>query len=46
MFLADRQIADLDSLDASLLEILQLEDLRVDMEYLREEILASLMPPQ
>eukprot|EP00981_Chlorochromonas_danica_P015865 scaffold14717_cov168-Ochromonas_danica.AAC.12 len=46
MFLADRQIADLDSLDASLLEILQLEDLRVDMEYLREEILASLMPTQ
>jgi hypothetical protein len=44
MILSDREITDLESLDESLLEILQLEQLRSDMEMLRDQIIQSLMP--
>lgn len=45
MLLADKdtEIADLDGLDNALLDILQLDQLRVDMESLRDELLMSLM---
>lgn len=42
MLLADKEITDLESLDAALLEILQLDQLRLDMEELRDSLLASL----
>jgi len=44
MLLADKEITDLDTLDAALLEILSLDQLREDMEGMRDEILAELMP--
>lgn len=46
MILADKEITDLESLDESLLEILQLEQLRIDMELLRDQIIQGLMPPK
>ncbi len=45
MILADKEIADLESLDESLLEILQLDQLRIDMELFRDQIIQGLMPP-
>ncbi len=44
MILSDREINDLEALDESLLEILQLEQLRYDMELLRDQIIQGLMP--
>lgn len=45
MLLSDRdEIEDIEGLDAALLEILSLEQLREDMEGLRDEIVLSLMP--
>ncbi len=44
MILADKEITDLESLDESLLEILVLEQLRVDMELLRDQLIQGLMP--
>lgn len=44
MLLADKEISDLDTLDAALLEILSLDQLRVDMEGMRDELLEGLMP--
>ena len=44
MILTDREITDLESLDESLLEILQLEQLRVDMEEMRDQLIQGLMP--
>ena len=46
MLLSDREINDLDGLDASLVEILSLEQLIQDMEAIRDEIVLSLMPNQ
>lgn len=45
MLLSDRdEIEDIEGLDSALLEILSLEQLRQDMEGLRDEIVLSLMP--
>jgi hypothetical protein len=44
MILSDKEITDLESLDESLLEILQLDQLRIDMELLRDQIIQGLMP--
>lgn len=46
MLLADKEITDLESLDAALLEILQLDELRSDMEQMREELVSGLMNGQ
>ncbi len=43
MLLEDKQITDLESLDAALLEILQLDELRVDMEELRDSLVSELI---
>jgi hypothetical protein len=46
MLLSDKEITDLESLDAALLEILQLDELRSDMEQMREELVSGLMNGQ
>lgn len=46
MLLADKEITDLESLDAALLEILQLDELRSDMEQMRDELVSGLMNGQ
>jgi Fe-S cluster biosynthesis and repair protein YggX len=43
MLLADREIADLESLDAALLEILRLDELRADMEEMRDSLVSGLV---
>jgi hypothetical protein len=43
MLLSDKEIVDIDSLDLALLEILQLEQLRVDMDQMRDELVVGLM---
>jgi hypothetical protein len=43
LFLEDKDISTLETLDDALLEILQLDQLRVDMEALRDEIVQSLL---
>lgn len=46
MLLSDKEITDLETLDAALLEILQLDQLRMDMEQLRDELVTGLMNGQ
>lgn len=46
MLLSDKEITDLETLDAALLEILQLDQLRTDMEQLRDELVTGLMNGQ
>jgi hypothetical protein len=43
MLLADKEISDLESLDAALLEILQLDELRVDMEEMRDSLVSGMV---
>lgn len=43
MLLADKEITDLETLDAALLEILQLDQLREDMEELRDSLVTGLV---
>ena len=39
IFLSDKQIPDLETLDDVLLEVLQLEQLRLDMESIRDDLI-------
>lgn len=39
IFLSDKQIPDLETLDDVLLEVLQLEQLRIDMEAIRDDLI-------
>jgi hypothetical protein len=43
MMLQDKEVHDLESLDSALLEILQLDELRLDMEGMRDDIVQQLL---